>query len=225
VDQTRFCQVKNANEKMALRERWELPQTAVVTLLVGTITARKGVHLLLEAWENQLAANPRAHLVLAGAFDRPTVVHQDQQRALVTYQQGVRAQLARLIATGRVRHLGEVVDIHLLMRACDILVLPSDREGVPNVVLEAMSCGVPCVLTPFIGLPREELGQEGKTWLLAERTSSALASTLSALINDEVRRQNIGAAAYQQARNHFALEKTLNAYAGLYRRLLGEIHG
>ena len=225
VNQTRFCPVKSANEKIALRERWELPQTAVVTLLVGTITARKGVHLLLEAWENHLAANPHAHLVLAGWFDRPTVVHEAHQRELVTYQQGVRAQISRLAATGRVRHFGEVADIHLLMRACDILVLPSDREGVPNVVLEAMSCGVPCVLTPFIGLPREELGQEGKTWLLTERTSSALASTLSALINDEVQRQSIGAAAYQQARDHFGLEKTLDAYAALYRRLLREFHG
>jgi glycosyltransferase involved in cell wall biosynthesis len=225
VDQTRFGPLKSAEERAVLRKRWELPQDGVITLLVGTVTARKGVHLLLEAWENHLAADPRAHLVLAGGFDRPTVVHEAHQRELVTYQQGVRAQIARLAATGRVRHFGEVADIHLLMRVCDILVLPSDREGVPNVVLEAMSCGVPCVLTPFIGLPREELGQEGKTWLLTERTSSALASTLSALINDEVRRQSIGAAAYQQARDHFGLEKTLDAYAALYRRLLREFHG
>jgi glycosyltransferase involved in cell wall biosynthesis len=225
VDQTRFGPLKSAEERAVLRKRWELPQDGVITLLVGTVTARKGVHLLLEAWENHLAADPRAHLVLAGGFDRPTVVHEAHQRELVTYQQGVRAQIARLAATGRVRHFGEVADIHLLMRVCDILVLPSDREGVPNVVLEAMSCGVPCVLTPFIGLPREELGQEGKTWLLTERTSSALASTLSALINDEVRRQSIGAAAYQQARDHFGLEKTLDAYAALYRQLLREFHG
>lgn len=225
VDQARFGPLKTVEEKALLRERWELPQDGVITLLVGTVTARKGVHLLLDAWENHLAADPRAHLVLAGGFDRPTVVHEAHQRELVTYQQGVRAQLARLATTGRVRHFGEVADIHLLMRACDILVLPSDREGVPNVVLEAMSCGVPCVLTPFIGLPREELGQEGKTWLLTERTSPALASTLSALINDEVRRQSIGAAAYLQARDHFGLEKTLDAYAALYRRLLRGIHG
>ncbi len=225
VDQTRFCPVEPTHEKRALRERWGLELSSVVTLLVGTVTARKGVHLLLDAWENHLASDPRAHLILVGAFDRPTVVHENQRRALATYQQGVRAQLARLTATGRVRHLGEVADIQQLMRASDILVLPSDREGVPNVVLEAMSCGLPCVLTPFVGLPREELGQEGKNWLLIERTSSALASTLSALINDEVRRQNIGAAAYQQARNHFGLERTLDAYAALYRRLLHEIHG
>lgn len=225
VDQTRFSPLESAEEKAVLRARWELPQDDVITLLVGTITARKGVHLLLEAWENHLAADPHAHLVLAGGFDRPTVVHEAHQRELATYQQGVRAQLIRLTATGRVRHLGEVADIHLLMRACDILVLPSDREGVPNVVLEAMSCGLPCVLTPFIGLPREELGPEGKTWLLAERTSSALAGTLAALIHDEARRRDIGAAALKRACEHFGLEKTLDAYAALYRRLLREAHG
>ncbi len=219
VDQVRFCPLQSVAEKTALRERWDLPQDGVITLLVGTITARKGVHLLLEAWENQLAAHPRAHLVLAGAFDRPTVVHEAQQRELASYQQGIHAQLARLAATGRVRHLGEVADIHLLMRACDILVLPSDREGVGNVVLEAMSSGLACVLTPYMGLPREELGTEGETWLLSERTATALAETLAALINDEARRQRIGSAALKHALAHYGLDKTLDAFAALFHRL------
>jgi glycosyltransferase involved in cell wall biosynthesis len=225
VDHARFRPVSSATEKDALRQIWHLPVDAVVILMVGTITARKGVHLLLDSWEKSLVAEPSAHLVLAGAFDRPTVVHEAHQRELGVYQQGVHAQLQRLTATGRVHHLGEVADIHLLMRACDILVLPSDREGVPNVVLEAMSCGLPCVLTPFVGLPREELGPEGKNWVLTERTSFALAEVLGALIHDEIRRKSIGAAAYQQALDHFGLDKTLDAYEALYRNLLRKVHG
>lgn len=220
VDQTRFRPAETAAEKTELLKKFDLPADSVITLMVGTITARKGVHLLLEAWEKQLACIPNTLLVIAGAFDRPTVVHESQQRDLAAYQQGVRSQLERLNECGRVRHLGEVPSIHELMRAADLLVLPSDREGVPNVVLEAMSSGLPCVLAPFVGLPREELGIEGKTWLLSERSVNGLSATILPLLRDAEMRREVGNAAFVHARGSFALDKTLDAYAGLYHRLV-----
>lgn len=54
-----------------------------------------------------------------------------------------------------------------------------------------------------MGLPREEFGTEGETWLLSERTYIALAETLAALINDKARRHSIGSAALKQALGAF----------------------
>ena len=148
------------------------------------------------------------------------MVHGQQQRDLATYQEGIHRQLAALQPTGRVRYVGEVSAIADWMRACDALVLPSEREGVPNVVLEAMSCGLPCLLTPFAGLPREELGTEGTHWLLAERDSAALGTALTALVREDARREMIGQAAAHHAAGSFGLEQTLDRYAALYHQLL-----
>lgn len=221
VDHARFRPVHDAEEKRALRARFGLPQDGVVVLMVGTITARKGAHLLLEAWEKNFTGHSRAHLVLAGAFDRPTVVHEDQQQKLAVFQNGVRAQLERLAPGGHARHLGEVADVECLMRACDVLILPSEREGVPNVVLEGMSSGLPCVLTPFTGLPKEELGPLGTTWLLAERNAEALAAALRTLVDNPARRTEMGCQAASHARLHFGLDKTLDDYTALYQELAG----
>lgn len=220
VDLARFHPVDSVGAQKALRTRFSLPEEAVITLMVGTITARKGVHLLLEAWEQRLAADPRAVLVIAGAFDRPTVVSEDQQK-LVQFQTGLRQRLERLSSTGRVFHLGEVKAIDDLMRAADLLILPSDREGVPNVVLEGMASGLPCLLTPFMGLPREELGDEGRLWKLCQREVHSIGAALAELIEDEALRRTMGRAAAQRAARLFGLDRTLDDYAALYHELAG----
>jgi glycosyltransferase involved in cell wall biosynthesis len=67
-------------------------------------------------------------------------------------------------------------DLCAVYSAMNVLALPSVSEGCPNVVMEAMSCGTPCVLTP-VGAASQLVGETGI--VLADRQPQALAAALS----------------------------------------------
>lgn len=120
-------------------------------LYVGNLKKEKGVLELVAAFEQVLERHPQAQLVYAGAgecFDEIKI--QLKQRNL--------AQSVELL--GSVNHC----DLPQLMARATMIVLPSYNEGVPNVLLEAMSSGKPVVATRVGGIP--EIVVEGVTGIL-----------------------------------------------------------
>jgi glycosyltransferase involved in cell wall biosynthesis len=121
---------------------------------------------------------------------------------------------------GRVHLLGRRDDIHRLDAALDILALSSlYGEGFPNVVAEAMACGVPCTVTDV-----------GDTAFLVADTGcvvplhdpAALAEAWRSLVRSGPEyRHRLGAAARQRIFENFSLSKTVAAYEGLYSDLTG----
>jgi glycosyltransferase involved in cell wall biosynthesis len=110
-----------------------------------------------------------------------------------------------------------------LMTASDLFLHPSvtapngDREGVPNVIYEAQSTGLPVVATRHGGIP--EVVVEGKTGLLVpEGDPDALAEAL-ALMQDPDRRLRLGRAGAARIRAHFTLGAQADAYLDIYREL------
>jgi glycosyltransferase involved in cell wall biosynthesis len=100
-------------------------------LYVGSVTARKGVPVLLDAWR---ALSPRnAELWLAGSVG-------PQERVLIP-------SLPGLCLLGQVPH----AEIHKLYAQCDVFVLPSLFEGFSLVLLEALAAGLPVISTPNTG--------------------------------------------------------------------------
>jgi glycosyltransferase involved in cell wall biosynthesis len=105
----------------------------------------------------------------------------------------LRSQVARLGLGDRVRFLGSVPDARELMCASDIFLLSSDYEGMPNVVLEAMAAGVPCVATRVNGVA--DLIQNGVTGIIAEPEPNELSRHVLRLATDPGMRREIGTVA------------------------------
>ena len=167
VDTRRFNTVQTAEEKQNLRLRFGFAPDDKIVLFVGYISKRKGVDLLLEAWPTISTQHPQAKLLLIGPQDR-----KDQ------FTEFFDQQMRQLQHEGNVQYLPPVPNIETYMQISDLLVLPSRLEGMPNVVVEGMSCGLPCVLTPFKGLPAV-FGEPGVDYILTQFSPEQIAADIN----------------------------------------------
>ena len=158
---------------------------------------------LLEAWAGVVRDVPDAVLLLAGQGV-------DQSNAVL------HALLQRSGVEGSVRVLGLRSDMPQLMAALDGLVLPSVHgEGFPNVLVEALACGVPCVATD-VGDAALILGAHGT--VVPPADASALREALLALLGRGVRQGEQGAADRRRSDMlaRFSLSQVLARYANVY---------
>jgi glycosyltransferase involved in cell wall biosynthesis len=120
---------------------------------------------------------------------------------------------------GQVRFVDTVVEPPRLLAAFDILCSASRAEGFPNVVGEAMACGVPCVVTD-VG---DSAWIVGETGMVTAVDDAALSAGISALVQSpSSERQARGRAARARVGESFSLAGVAAAYAALYEEVAGE---
>ncbi len=114
-------------------------------------------------------------------------------------------------------------EIIRLYEEADIFVLPTWREGFPNVVLEAMAARLPIVATRVGAIPDTiDDGIEG--FLIPPRDTDALAKALSGLVEDAELRRIMGARARARVEREFSREAVLQRLAALYDELAPTAH-
>lgn len=118
----------------------------------------------------------------------------------------------------------QVIDLY---RTSDLFVLPSregsdgDRDGLPNVLMEAQSQALACLSTRFSAIP--ELIIDGETGVLVPPDDShSLASALDRLIRSPEERDRLGMAGYRRVREHFDAEAGIHELAGMLRRTMAQ---
>ncbi len=188
-------------ERAELRASWGAgPQTAVLGI-VGRLTRRKGHRDLLEALA-PLAADPALPpwiLVVVGEGEEA---------------EALRAQGEALERMGRLRWLGPREDAPRLMRAFDLLTLPSTMETMPLTLLEAMAAGLPVVASAIYGIP--EVVVPGETgWLVPPRDVPALRARLRDLLADAARRREMGEAGRARYEREFTARRMAEATAAV----------
>jgi glycosyltransferase involved in cell wall biosynthesis len=120
---------------------------------------------------------------------------------------------------GNVMIVGERRDVELIYPAFDIYVLPSYREGFPRSAMEAAACGIPVVATDIRGC--RQVVEQGVTGLLvAVGDARALAEGIEALVNDPVRRGEMGRAGHEKALKDFDDRRVVELTLEVYGRLL-----
>lgn len=221
VDLERFAP---GGEGPELRTRLGLPTEGEVVLYCGSVTPRKGIDVLLDAWERVGEARPGAHLVILGSIGmRPSFRDPGMQRELISFTGEIRKRLKSLQGRTSIILPGEVDCVEDYYRASDLFVFPSRREGLPNAVLEAMACGLPCVISPFEGIPAdgEEFGDHGRHFLRSGHDPERLGADLMSLLDAPERRTAMGAAARDWMERTQRPERTLDLLAGYYRSAVG----
>ena len=112
-------------------------------------------------------------------------------------------------------------DVDAVLREADVLVAPSRHEGMPNVVLEAMSVGLPVVATDVAAVARV-LGQEGASFVVAPNDVERFRDAVLILAQDPAKREAYGAALHARAKSEFDIPVIARQYQQLYKQVLSE---
>jgi glycosyltransferase involved in cell wall biosynthesis len=124
---------RDSDDRARLRFGWGARSETIVFGMLGNLSQQKGHSRFLRAAVEVIKTRPNSRFVMAG---RGTRERRETLEALVR----------ALGLVGQCEILPEQADVVEFYRAIDALVLASDSEGFPNVVLEAMACGTPCVV-------------------------------------------------------------------------------
>ena len=115
--------------------------------------------------------------------------------------------------------LGAVADIRSVYQQATVCVLTSDHEGTPNVLLEAMACGLPVVSTNVGGVP--DIVQHGKTgFLCVPEDLDGLVASVAQLANDRALRTEMGKRARSFVEEAHSVQRLPARLASLYQLAL-----
>ena len=133
VDPIRFNPERREKARVVIRDQWGIPRAAPVVLFIGSGFQRKGLDRLLSIWQSPRLQN--TWLLVVG----------DDAR-MARYK-----KLAETAGQGRVVFTGRQTDAASYYAAADLMALPAAQEAFGNVVLEALSSGVPVLVSSEVG--------------------------------------------------------------------------
>jgi len=157
-------------------------------LFIGRLHPVKGVKYLIRAMERVLKEIPEAKLILVGdGKEREMLETLSKQLSINNSVQFV----------GIVPH----EKVHTFLQQADVFVLPSISEGFPNVILEAMACGLPVIATRVGGIP--DIIIDGTNGYLVEvKDAHAIAERILLLLQNEILKKEISANNEQKVKKY-----------------------
>jgi len=194
--------VDNRRYQVSDNRDWEFPQM----LFVGRLVYQKGLDILIRALGE--LKNYSWHLKLVG--DGP---HRPELESLAR-DMGI---------TEKITFMGwmEKADLIHEYNIANLFVLPSRHEGMPNVILEAMACGLPVIATSIAG--NEELVLDGETGILVPSEDPlALSDTLTTLLPDFPLRRKMGMASRERVEESYTWEQVARSYLSILQEIVGK---
>lgn len=179
-------------------------------LCIGRLVPEKGQSILIKAV---------AHLIDKGHKLRLRLVGDGSER------ERLEEQVKQLGVTEQVILEGSVNQdrIRTFYNQADIFVLASFAEGLPVVLMEAMSMEIPCVTTNITGIP-ELITSEKEGILVAASDVNGLANAIALLMDKPNLRHKIGKEGRQRVLEHYELQKNTERLANIFRRRLTIYH-
>jgi glycosyltransferase involved in cell wall biosynthesis len=138
------------NTRQEIRRKYNIPEDAIVLGFVGRLIRDKGVEELARTWQILRDEFPNLHLLVVGYSEPQDPVSQDVRDLLMS--------------DPRIHMTGSINGMPPFYAAMDIFTLPTYREGLPNVLLEASAMKLPIVTTDVPGCT--DVVEDGYTGLL-----------------------------------------------------------
>ncbi|MGC2671787.1 MAG: glycosyltransferase family 4 protein [Candidatus Acidiferrum sp.] len=206
VDASRFAATPGMKQRAAeLRRRLGIPKQAPVALFVGRLTSDKGIPELMDAFSQLSHRHPELRLLLVGCFEDGDPLPVETRNSLDT--------------NSRVIFAGAVQDTAPYYAAADVVILPSHREGLPTVILEAQASGKPVIGTCATGIV--DVVADGETGLLFPIGDvPALAEAIAKIIGDRGLATKLARAGQEQVQRHFRQEQIWQALHREYLEVL-----
>jgi glycosyltransferase involved in cell wall biosynthesis len=191
-------------DRFAIRRELDVRGDAFLVYMPARLTTQKNHTVALNAFARAFANAPEARLVLAGTGP---------------LEERLRAEVAALGLTERVRFLGFRDDAARLMRGMDLFAMPSLWERMPLALGEAMRAGLPVVTAPWDGYA--DFARDGETAFVATDGSAEAFAAAFERARSAALRVSIADRARAFADRAFALETSVERHAALYTELAG----
>jgi glycosyltransferase involved in cell wall biosynthesis len=209
IDTAHFAPIEETKRK-ELRSKLGIPPAAAVTIYCGRLAAGKGLSELIDAFAMVARQVPEALLLIVG--DGP-----------------IRAELAMQatqlqLKDDKVRFAGQVdpTEVCNWLNVADVFALVSFSEGFPCALAEAMSTGLPCVVSDIPA--NRQLIDDGKQGFLTPAGDPGATSVaIARLLKDGSLRLRMREAARQRIVDNYTSDKVSDRYETLFRQMLSEV--
>ena len=199
IDPTTFLEARRDEE---LRAVLGAGSGELLIATVGRVMPQKNPELFLDVARRVHEREPRARFTWIGTGSLASMLSE---------------RIRELGLEGIVSTPGPRDDVPAILASCDLFLLTSDAEGLPNVILEAMAAGLGVVATDAGGTG-EALGETG---IVCPRGDGAgLAAAILGLLQDPGGRAALGEAARARVREHFSIEAMVSSTQRVYEEVL-----
>lgn len=210
INEERIRLIKGAGVDTAVFVQKDEPEGHPVVMLASRMLWDKGVNEFVEAARQIKTHGIDARFVLVGDTDlhNPMAIPNEQLNAWH--------------AEGIIEWWGRRDDMPVVMSQSHIVCLPSYREGLPKVLLEAASCGRPIVTTDTPGC-REVVRHGDNGFLVPVRSTKELSDAILMLIENPTLRKKMGCRGREIVLSEFAVEKIVSETMAIYEELLAPL--
>jgi glycosyltransferase involved in cell wall biosynthesis len=199
---TSVYRIYGLDEKKKIRNKLGIDESSTVVIYTGRLEPGKGLEILIDAWkkiEKENSSLAAKLFILGDGSLRKTLE-------------------AGSLNLKNVSFAGWKTDVYEYLTASDIYVLPSFGEGLPNSLLEAMSCGLACITTRIGGI--SEIINNGMNGLLVTPGKTMeLYQALIRLLTDKNLAEKLGKSASDFIKAELSMENIGSKYAQLYNEI------
>jgi len=217
VNSDLFHPIRYFQEKLILRDQFNLPKDAIIIIFTGSLIKRKGVDLLVNAFFQASQRIPALHLLLVGPNDTNENPSLDPN-----FVNQFKWLISSKGLSGKVTFWGLEKDRQVLSRLyqlSDIFAFPSLNEGLPNVVLEAMASGLPVVVSDLPVL-KGIIAHQKNGLVVPLEDVEALTQVLIDVVRDPITAEALGKNAREYVLSHHTFSEWQETLSGHYKRLV-----
>ena len=185
---------------------YELPSEKPLIGMITVIRAAKGIQVLAEAVHLlKTQYGIEVHCIIAG--EGPSIDY-------------VKSEISKFAVGNQFTFLGHREDVPEIMRALDVVAIPSFHEAIPQSGLQALAMGIPVVASNVGGIP--SIIRQGETGrLVPPHDAAALAAAIHETLEQKIQTQAMCRAGQQLVMNHHSLAVMLDRLDAIYRQHLG----